>query len=140
MSGRSPDTRRSSHPGTILRRRGLTVSGESDRVAAADASATEDRGVYADIHPIVLGSGPEDSRIFGQVVLRQRDHHAAGAGFSDGQPDVAADRHGMPDPVVLGETPLFRPGRYDDIGAESPSLETSLRVQRPEMIDRRGGK
>lgn len=123
----------------ILWRRGRTVSGEGDRVAAADGSATEHRGVHADVHRIVLGGGPEDPRIFGQVVLRQRDHHAAGAGFGDGQPDVAADRHGVPDPVVLGETPLFRPGRYDDVGAETPGLETSLRVQRPQMIDGRGG-
>src|SRR2546429_8276660 len=112
MSGRSPDALDSSLPGTILRRRGLADSGESARVAAADASATEHRGVHADIDRIVLGSGPEDPRIFGQVTLRQRDHHAARAGLGDGQPDVAADRYSVPDPVVLGEAPLFRPGGY----------------------------
>jgi hypothetical protein len=50
--------------------------------------------VYADIHRIVLGGGPEDPRIFGQVVLRQGDHHAPGAGLGDGQADRVADRQG----------------------------------------------
>jgi hypothetical protein len=69
IGGRSPDARRRSYPGTILRRRGLTDSGESDRVAAADASAVEHRGVHADVHRIVLGSGPEDSTAVTQILM-----------------------------------------------------------------------
>jgi hypothetical protein len=84
------------------------VSGESDRVAAADASTTEHRGIHADIHRIVLGSRPEDPRILGQVALPQRDHHAAGAGFGDGQSNGVTDRCGVADPVVLHEAPTRR--------------------------------
>jgi hypothetical protein len=36
-------------------------SRQTDRVAAADRAAMDDRGVDADVHPIVLGSSPEDS-------------------------------------------------------------------------------
>src|SRR5262245_38024907 len=59
-------------------------SGEGYRVVAADGSAAaEHRGVHADVDRIVLRGCPQDPRIFGQVTLRQRDHHAAGAGFGD---------------------------------------------------------
>jgi hypothetical protein len=42
-------------------RRGLVDSGESDRVAAADGPFVQYRGVYADVHTVVLGSRSEDS-------------------------------------------------------------------------------
>ena len=37
------------------------ISGEHDRVAAADGSAVDNRGVNADVHGVVLSSRPEDS-------------------------------------------------------------------------------
>ena len=114
--------------GPMVRRGGLAVSavsGESDQVTAADAAACEHRGVHADAHRIVPGGRPEDSRVFGQVPLRQGDHDAAGAGSGDGKADGAADRHGVPDPVVLSEALVVRPGRHDDVGAEAPGLEAA---------------
>ena len=93
----------------------------------------------------IFGAGgqdvsPQDSGVLGQVPLRQGDHDAAGAGFSDGKADVAADRHGVPDPAVLSEALVVRAGRHDDVGAEAPRLEAPLRVPAPEAIDRRCGQ
>src|SRR5215813_8765289 len=93
-----------------MRRRELTVSRERDRVAAADRPATEHRGVHADIDTVVLGRGPQNPGIFGQVPLRQRDHHAPGARLGDGQLDAVADSNGAADPVVLHEPRIFAAG------------------------------
>ena len=70
----------------------------------------------------------------GRVIMTQ------GAGCGDGKADVAADRRGVPDPVVLGEALVVRPGRHDDVGAEAPGLEAPLRVLAPQVIDRGGGQ
>ena len=37
------------------------ISGEHDRVAAADGPAIDNRGVDADVHCVVLSSRPQDS-------------------------------------------------------------------------------
>jgi hypothetical protein len=80
--------------------------------------------------PESLGRSP-----CGNVIMTQR-----GAGFSDGQADVAADRDGAADPVVFREARLFAAGGYDDVGAEAPDFEAAVWVQHPQAVDRRGGR
>src|SRR5829696_2275738 len=63
---------------------------------------------------LCLSSRAEDSRVFGKVSLRQRDHHATGAWFGDGQANSVADHNLSADPVVL-----HKPG-------SSPPVDTTM--------------
>jgi hypothetical protein len=80
--------------------------------------------------PESLGRSP-----CGNVIMTQR-----GAGFSDGQADVAADRDGAADPVVFREAGIVVLRRHDDVGAEAPDFEAAVWVQHPQAVDRRGGQ
>jgi hypothetical protein len=80
--------------------------------------------------PESLGRSP-----CGNVIMTQR-----GAGFSDGQADVAADRDGAADPVVFREAGIVVLRRHDDVGAEAPDFEAAVWVQHPQAVDRRGGR
>ena len=77
----------------------------------------------------MLRSRSKDPRIFGQVPLRQRDHHAPRTGFGDRETNVVTDRDSVADPLVLDEALMFRRGRDNDVRPEAPDLEPSLGIE-----------
>src|SRR5262249_50398648 len=107
-------------------------------IAAPDRAALEDGGVDADLDLVVLGGGAQDARVFGQVPLRQRDHHTARAGDRDFEADLGAQGQRAPDPGVLQEALAAAVGGNDDVGPEAPDLEAAGRVELAEPVDGRG--
>src|SRR4051812_17102167 len=66
---------------------------QADDITAADVTTSLHGGVYPDIDVVVLGCRAEDPRILGQVRLRQRCHHAPGAGTGYSQLHLIPDVH-----------------------------------------------
>jgi len=78
-----------------LRGRGGSLVGQPDLVTDANLAASLNRGVHADPHAVVLGSGPQDAGVLGQVVLLQGGHHAAHARLRDPEADHVTDGEGL---------------------------------------------
>jgi hypothetical protein len=121
--GRRPARRRQ------LRCRSLAGSGEGDRVAAADGSAVEHRGVDADVDPVVLGRVrriPESlgRSPCGRVIITQRAHGSVMASrTSSPMATVRPTLRGVPHPArrAVGAGSAWHPPAGSSASARSHS-------------------
>src|SRR4029453_16974138 len=111
-----------------------------DGISALDLTTMRHSRVHPDTNLVVLGRGAQDARIPRQVRLGQRRHHAADAGARDGEPDRLTDGERAADPGILYK--ISRPGdRGDhDVRPKSRDLETPLRIELVEPIERSRGQ
>src|SRR6266853_2697659 len=106
-------------------------------ITTADLATLQYRGIDPNIGPVVLGRCAQDTRIPWKIALRERRHHAAGAGTNDAHANGIPEREGLPDPSVLHETLLAVSGLHYDVWAKSSDLEAPLRIQHSQSIEGR---
>ena len=86
-------------------RRGLL---QRDGITTSSLATLQRRSIHANISVVVLGCRTQDPRIFGEIALRERRHHAPGARASDAQANSISNRDDLPDPSILRELPSRR--------------------------------
>jgi hypothetical protein len=91
----------------------------TDGITSANFAALHYGGVDPNVSLVMLGCCAQDADVLGQIVLRQRRHHAAGARTSDAQANGISDREHFSDPSVLDEVLLAVLGLDHNIGPES---------------------
>ena len=69
---------------------------QPDGITTADLATLQHRGIDPNVSPVVLGCCTQDASIFREIALRERRHHAAGAGTSDAQANGIPDREDLP--------------------------------------------
>ena len=87
---------------------------------------------------VVLGRSPQNTRITGQISLRQRRHHATGARACDTEANLIADGECMANPGVLNEALHAADGLHDDVWAKAAHLKSPWWIQFPQMVE--GGR
>jgi hypothetical protein len=112
----------------------------TDGITSADFAALHYRGVDPNVSLIMLGCCAQDADILGQIILRQRRHHAAGARTGNAQANGISDREHFSDPSVLDEVFLAVLGLHYNIGPESARLKAPWWIRLPEAVKRRGGQ
>src|SRR6266566_714333 len=113
---------------------------QSDGITTAGLATLQHRGVHPDISSVVLSCSAQDTRILWEIALRQRRHHAAGAGTGNAQSKGIADRERLSDPSILHEILLGVRSLHNDVWAKAPDFETPLRIQCPQPIERGRGQ
>src|SRR2546427_9697610 len=82
---------------------------------------------------------PPRSTLFPYTTLF-RSHDTATAGAGDAQANFVPDGERLADPGILHEGSLAGRGHDHDVGPKSPHLETPLRIQLAEAVERRRGQ
>src|SRR6266516_2149560 len=97
---------------------------DPDRVSLPNSPAMKHGGIDTNIDLIVLGRCPQNTGIMGQVCLRQRRHHTAGARACDTEANLIADGERVANPCVLNEVLHAAGGLHDDVGTELKRVRT----------------
>jgi hypothetical protein len=106
-------------------RRGLL---QRDGITTANLATLQHRSIHANISVVVLGCRTQDPRIFGEIALRERRHHAPGARTSDAQANSISNRDDLPDPSILRELLLAIRSLYHNVRTKPSDFEASLRI------------
>src|SRR3989440_5792870 len=111
---------------------------DPDRVSLPNSPALKHGGIDTHIDLIVLGRCPQNTGITGQVSLRQRRHHTAGARTCDTEANLIADGERVANPGVLNEVLYVAGGLHDDVWAKAAHLESPWWIQFPQPV--KGGR
>ena len=95
-----------------------------------------DGRIHANIGSIVLNRRPQDPAILGEGSLGQRYHHTATAGTRNAQMNLVPDGQCVADPGIFSKALLTAHRFHHDVGTKSLGLETPLRIEVPEPIQR----
>jgi hypothetical protein len=109
------------------------------RIPTTDLATLQNRGVDPNVGFIVLGRCAQNPIVLGKITLRKRCHYAARTRASDGEAHSISDRKLFPDPGILHEFLLAIRSLHHDVWPKSSHLESALRIQVPQPIERRGG-
>jgi len=101
---------------------------DPDRVSLPNSPALKHGGIDTNIDLIVPGRCPQNTGIMGQVCLRQRRHHTAGARACDTEANLIADGERVANPGVLNEVLHAAGGLHDDVWAKAAHLARTALV------------
>ena len=76
----------------------------------------------------MLGRRAEDSRIAGEILLRESGHDATPARAGDAQANFVPDGERATDPAILRKPFLTLGQLHHDVGTKPPDLEAALRI------------
>src|SRR5260370_38053542 len=89
---------------------------DPDRVSWPHRPASKHTGIDTHVDLVVPGRGAQNPGISGQVSLKQRRHHTAGARAGDRQAHCIADGERVANPGVLHEVLHTIGSLHDDVG------------------------
>jgi len=105
-----------------------------------DRASALDCRVDTDVDLIVLRHRAQNARIPWQVPLGQGRHHTAATGPGDAQANRISYCERVAAPSILDEIFLTGGRRYNDVGTKARDLETPLRIELVEPVERSRGQ